>query len=69
MLFRSDTDASTERLLHSLDHTSPKPVTCKAKLGKAEIGFYLMGKPFFSNGEIGLVDLRDQAKVPLCTRR
>ena len=64
-----DTDASTERLLHSLDHASPKPVSCKAKLGKAEIGFYLTGKPFFSNGEIGLVDLRDQAKVPLCARR
>jgi undecaprenyl-diphosphatase len=61
-----DTDATLRRTLLSFDETSPKPTSCTANLGKAEIGVYLMGMPFFSGGKMGLVDLRDRAGVPLC---
>ena len=61
-----DTGAATERLMHLIAEQSPKPTTCITKLGKAEIGTYLLGMPFFSNGKIGLVDLRTQTTAPLC---
>jgi hypothetical protein len=62
-----DTSATTERLMHLIAEQNPKPITCITKLDKAEIGTYLLGMHFFSSGIMGLIDLRDQATVPLCT--
>jgi membrane protein DedA with SNARE-associated domain/membrane-associated phospholipid phosphatase len=62
-----DTGAATERLMRLIAEQNPKPSTCITKLGRAEIGTYLLGMPFFSNGKIGLVDLREQTTVPLCS--
>ena len=62
-----DTDAATQRLMQLIAEQKPKPTTCMAKLGKAEIGTYLLGMPYFSGGEIGLVDLRAETNTPLCS--
>ena len=61
-----DTDAATQRLLHSLGTTKHGPSSCEVKLGKAEIGSYLLGIPFFSAGKLALVDLRGQSSSGIC---
>lgn len=55
-----DTDAAIERLMQSLSNTTPPPASCRVKLGKAEIGNYLLGMRFFSSGKMALLDLRGQ---------
>ncbi|MGD8592543.1 MAG: LssY C-terminal domain-containing protein, partial [Gammaproteobacteria bacterium] len=62
-----DTGAATQRLMQLIAEQKPKPTTCMVELGKAEIGTYLLGMPYFSNGKIGLVDLRAETTTPLCS--
>ena len=64
-----DTDAATQRMLHSLGTTKHGLHSCEVRLGKAEIGNYLLGIPFFSAGKLALVDLRGQTSSGICTRR
>jgi len=61
-----DTDAATQRLLQSLGTAKHGPSRCEVKLGKAEIGSYLLAMPLFSAGKPALVDLRGQSNSGIC---
>ena len=61
-----DTDAAIQRLLQSVDTAAPTPTSCMAKLGKAEIGTYLLGMRFFSGGDFAVVDLQGRPAASLC---
>jgi len=61
-----DTDAGVQRLVQSLSATRHQLVSCQVKLGKAEIGSYLLGMPFFSGGNLTIMDLRRDAATSVC---
>ncbi len=52
-----DVDAATQGLLNSLDKAGLVAQRCRIHLVDAVIGDYLMGEPFFSRGELWLLDL------------
>ena len=64
-----DTDAATQRLLHSVGMAQHGPSSCEVRLGKAEIGSYLLEMPFFSAGKLALVDLRGQSSSGICNTK
>ena len=61
-----DTNVAAQRLLQSLTTMKHRPANCEVTLGKAEIGNYLLGIPFFSNGKLILVDFRGLAVTGIC---
>ncbi|MGB5614643.1 MAG: VTT domain-containing protein [Sedimenticolaceae bacterium] len=61
-----DTDAATQRLVQSLPTGAGGLPSCEEKLGKAEIGTYLLGMEYFSSGQFALVDLRGGVSSEIC---
>ena len=62
-----DTDAATQRLLKSFSTAKYQPANCEVKLGKAEVGSYLLGMPFFSNGRLLILDFAGQIPPGVCS--
>ena len=61
-----DTDAAAQRLVQSLQTGAGVLASCQVKLGKAEIGSYLLGMEYFSSGQLALVDLRGGVSSEIC---
>jgi len=66
LLHRIAPDIDAQRLLHSFSTAKHPHASCEVKLGKPEIGNYLLGMPFFSNGKLIILRLQGQALTGIC---
>lgn len=64
-----DPNAATQRFLQSFHTAKTQPANCEVKLGKAEVGSYLLGMPFFSSGSMQILDLAGQIPAGICNEQ